>query len=73
MNLPEMKSVESSNLSSVGYNEETSELFVQFKNGGIYMYKDVPANVHAELISAESVGKYFNAHVKSGFTYAKVT
>ena len=34
--------VESSNLASIGYDEASMVLEVEFKHGGIYQYFDVP-------------------------------
>ena len=41
MKLPEMFPVQSSNVASVGYNDATQTVFVQFLNGTIYIYKGV--------------------------------
>ena len=66
------RSVESSNLKSVGYDEFLLVLEIEFKSGAVYRYYGVPAEVHDELINAESVGKYFNANVKSKYNFLKV-
>ena len=66
------KSVESSNLRSVGYDEFLLVLEIEFKSGAVYRYYGVPSEVHDELINAESVGKYFNANVKSKYNFLKV-
>ena len=66
-------SVESSNLSAVGYDPDTQELQVQFKNGGIYSYEGVPHQTHADLVSAESIGSAFHKLIKSGpYPFKKV-
>lgn len=62
----------SSQISAVGYDPEKRKLEVQFKNGSVYEYDDVPEAIHAELVSAPSVGAYFNAYVKFGFIYRKL-
>ena len=64
--------VESSNLRSVGYDEFLLVLEIEFKSGAVYRYYGVPSEVHDELINAESVGKYFNANVKSKYNFLKV-
>lgn len=65
--------VSSSNLSSVGYDPATATLEVEFLNGGVYQYFNVPAHVHAGLMSAASHGSYFDGHVKkAGYRYRKV-
>ena len=66
------KSVESSNLRSVGYDEFLLVLEIEFNSGAVYRYYGVPSEVHDELINAESVGKYFNANVKSKYNFLKV-
>lgn len=66
------QSVESSNLKSVGYDEFLLVLEIEFKSGAVYRYYGVPSEVHDELINSESVGKYFNANVKSKYNFLKV-
>lgn len=68
----ERKLVESSNLESIGYDKEKQWLEVQFKNGTMYRYFDVPEIVFFELGKAESVGKYFHANVKNKYNFEKV-
>lgn len=59
-----LKRVESSNIEAVGYDETTAELFVLFKNKGLYSYKGVPAGEFPLLRGADSVGKYLNTNIK---------
>ena len=66
------KLVESSNLRSVGYDEFLLVLEIEFNSNAVYRYYGVPSEVHDELINAESVGKYFNANVKSKYNFLKV-
>lgn len=67
----ERQRVTSSNIASIGYDEETATLEIEFNNGSIYHYFDVPYNVYSELVSAESHGKYLAAHIKGHYRYAK--
>ena len=65
--------VSSSNLASVGYDPATATLEVAFLDGSVYQYFNVPAYVHAGLMSAASHGSYFDAHVKkAGYRYRRV-
>lgn len=66
------QTVESSNLKSIGYDEFLLVLEIEFKSGAVYRYYGVPSEVHDELINAGSVGKYFNANVKSKYNFLKV-
>ena len=64
--------VQSSELRWVGYEESTSLLEVEFHSGEIYRYFDVPARLLLELLEAESIGRFFNAHIRSKFKFEKV-
>lgn len=64
--------VSSSNVSSVGYDPETQTLEIEFNNGSIYQYFNVPQTVHEALMGASSVGKFLNAQIKGHYRYAKV-
>jgi len=65
--------VSSTDLASVGYDVESSVLEVEFHKSGIYQYFGVAADVHDQLISASSKGRYFNEVIKKGgYSFAKV-
>lgn len=55
--------VKSSVIASVGY-DERGRLEVEFHNGRVYSYSEVPSSVYEELVTAESVGKFFNENVR---------
>lgn len=64
--------VNSSNLSSVGYDPASATLEVAFHHGGIYQYYGVPATVHTALLGAPSKGSYLAHFVKGRYRYGKV-
>lgn len=64
--------VESSNVESVGYDEDSETLEVEFKNGAIYQYFDVPAHEFQCLIGADSVGKYLAGNIKGVYRYSRI-
>lgn len=66
------QSVASSNLAEVGYYLDLETLEVQFKSGGIYQYFNVPAFMYERLMSADSLGRFFNAEIKGHYPEAKV-
>ncbi len=66
------ESVTSSNLSSIGYDSATQTLEVEFSNGAVYQYFDVPSTVHEELMNAGSHGSYLNQNIKGSYRYARV-
>ncbi|MFA5404499.1 MAG: KTSC domain-containing protein [Ignavibacteria bacterium] len=62
----------SSNISSVGFDEESSTLEIEFHSGAVYQYFDVPLIVYESLMGAESKGKYFMQFIKGFFRFVKV-
>ena len=69
--------VVSSNIKSIGYSEEDNVLEVEFINGSVYQYEDVPEEIYTELMEASesggSVGKLFNRLVKQAeYSYRRV-
>ncbi len=61
----------SSNVEYFGIDSLHSRLFVQFKNGSSYIYKDVNINILNEIQVADSVGKYFSANIPDRFSCVK--
>ncbi|WP_295754652.1 KTSC domain-containing protein [Undibacterium sp.] len=64
--------VSSSNVESVGYDEDSGTLEVEFKNGTLYQYFDVPSNIYNSLMSASSVGGFLASSIKGSYRYSKV-
>jgi KTSC domain len=56
--------VDSSAISVIGYDEESRELFVRFRNGDAYTYLDVPPEEWLALCDAESKGTFVNQVIK---------
>ncbi|MBE1276335.1 KTSC domain-containing protein [Enterovibrio baiacu] len=67
----ERELVNSSNLVSVGYDNSTGILEVEFKNG-IYQYFDVPSHIYHELLESNSKGGYLHREVKPNYTFEKI-
>lgn len=64
--------VDSSNIVSIGYYQETQTLEVEFHKGRVYQYFDVPQVVYEEFIVADSKGKYLATQIKGNYRYARV-
>lgn len=56
---------DSSNVASVAHNPATGILEVKFHSGGVYQYANVTEKQHADLLAAESTGRYLNDHIVS--------
>lgn len=64
--------VESSNISSIGYDAPTQTLEIEFHGARVYQYDQVPANIHAGFLSAASKGSYFASHIKGSFKFNRI-
>jgi len=64
--------VSSSNISSIGYDEDSNTLEIEFHSGAVYQYFDIPLNIYQEFMGAGSKGQYFAAHIKGYYRYVKV-
>jgi len=65
--------VKSSNVASVGYDEPTKTMEIKFKSGGVYQYSGVEPQTHADLMGAESIGKFVSQNiVNAGFKSQKM-
>lgn len=63
--------VESSMLRSVGYDPVEEILELEFHDGHVYQYGDVPEEIYRELMSAQSIGRYFLTYIQDQYPYAR--
>lgn len=69
----ERQYVSSSNIASIGYDADNMVLGVEFLNGSIYQYYDVPQIIYDGLMAADSHGKYLAAYIKKGgYRYTRI-
>src|SRR3954469_15552309 len=52
------------NIRAVGYDLDGHVLEVEFHNGGVYDYLDVPPEEALALLESDSLGRYLNAEIK---------
>ena len=50
--------VKSSNIFAIGYDTNTKILQVEFKNGSVYEYYEVPENIYVAFMDADSKGRF---------------
>jgi len=68
-----MPHVESSMMDNLEYDESNSELDITFVGGKTYRYFNVPPDVYADLLDAESKGEFFNERIKDQYEFSEVT
>jgi hypothetical protein len=64
--------VDSSSLASVGYDGRSHTLEVQFRNGGVYQYLEVPEDEVRGFLTSESLGRYLNENIKESYPCRKL-
>ena len=63
-------SVDSSNIDKIKH--EDNNLYVQFLDGSIYEYIDVPHNIYQNMLTSQSKGKYLHQYIKGFYQYNRV-
>jgi len=69
----ERVAVESNSLRSIGYDEKTRVLEVEFSSGRIYSYSDVPPETHDWLMRSKGKGGFFNRMIRDRYTMRDIT
>ena len=67
----EREFVSSSNIVSIGYDESTETLEIEFKNG-IYQYYNVPSVIYQQMMEASSKGQFLHQNIKNNYPYSRV-
>ena len=64
--------VTSSQIKSVGYHYQMCMMVVEFTNGSVYTYDDVPYDIYETFIESKSLGTYFHKRIRDEFNTTKV-
>jgi hypothetical protein len=64
--------VSSTNIRSIGYDEASQALEVEFTSAGIYRYDSVPISLHQRFMAAQSKGRFFDSFVKDKYRTTKL-
>ncbi|MCK6592705.1 MAG: KTSC domain-containing protein [Polyangiaceae bacterium] len=62
----------SSMMTSAGYDATTRTLEIEFANGGIYQYLDVPEEHYQLLITAPSQGRVFHLLIRNAHRHRRL-
>lgn len=68
-----LESVSSSSLAGYGYDAERLLLAVQFRNGSIFQYANVPLEVALAFGAAKSKGKFYGSEIRAKYPGARLT
>lgn len=68
--MAEMRSVYSSHVASIGYDEAKRELIVEWQNGKTSVYSGVPAHVAEQTMAAPSIGAALRDQIKGAYNHS---
>jgi hypothetical protein len=68
----ERQSVGSTNVSSIGYDESSQTLEVEFRNGSIYQYFNLPPAMYEQFRTAPSKGVFLNTYIRNAYPFSRV-
>ena len=66
------QSVQSTAIAKIGYSKRRHIFEIEFVNGAIYRYFDVPLSVYRELMSVESKARFYDSNIKKHYRSALI-
>lgn len=57
---------------SVGYDDRSRILEIEFQSGEVYQYLNVAVTIYRQLQSAASKGQYFNSEIRDDYAFVRV-
>ena len=64
--------VQSTGLAAVGYSRRLHVLEIEFVNGAVYRYFDVPASPYRGLLAAESKARFYDQNIRHRYRSLRV-
>jgi hypothetical protein len=64
--------VASTNVASVGYDEATQTLEIEFTNGSVYQYYNVEIGLFEQFMQSGSKGQFLNTYIRRSYPYSRV-
>ncbi len=64
--------MESTALVTVGYSKKLHALEIEFHDGSIYRYLEIPRDIYVAMLAAESKATYYNDHVRGKYHCLRV-
>ena len=61
------QSVQSTAIAKVGYSKRRHILEIEFVNGAVYLYSNIPLSVYHDLMSAESKARFYDSNIRKHY------
>jgi len=72
MPVPALTPVASSYVDALGYDDGSMSFYVQWKNGTVSRYADVPAGIASDVMNAQSIGQAIHRQIKGRYQHEYV-
>lgn len=59
-------------LVEAAYSSDWQQLYLKFRSGDIYCYREVPRERFDELLAAASKGQYCRRHISNRYCYERI-
>ena len=59
--------IDSSAIASVGYSKRLHALEIEFVNGAIYRYLDVPSSLYRQLVKSNSRARFYDKNIRGRY------
>lgn len=59
--------VKSSAIATIGYSRKMHALEIEFVNGAIYRYVEVPLDLYRQLVAAESKARFYDHNIRGRY------
>ncbi|MEZ5007967.1 MAG: KTSC domain-containing protein [Chitinophagales bacterium] len=66
------KAITSTELAAVGYDNDKEILEVEFKNGAVYQFQEVPEYEYSAMLKAPLPAKYFNTYIRNDYEFKRL-
>ena len=67
-----LKTMPSSVVAAMEYNDEAQILRITYTSGAVYDYRNVPPDVYEDMKEADSKGTFLNYEIKGKYRYKRV-
>jgi len=68
----ERQAVDSTAIASMGYEQDSETLEIEFTSGAVYQYYNVPAACYEALVAAPSKGQFHSMYIRNNYPCSRV-
>lgn len=70
--IPDMKTIMSVNIASLGYSKDERKLYVQYYSGAIVRYSEISKYDYETILSSSCIGTYIRSHIEGAYDSERI-